>query len=115
MAVFFTSTSMKITSSLIALVLGSTLAIGGVVGCAGTSTSESTGEYIDNTTITAKVKAAFASDELVRARDVSVESFRGTVQLSGFVDTDEQKQRAESIARTIQGVKDVKNNIIVKK
>jgi len=86
----------------------------GLTGCAGTATSESTGEDIDNTAITARIKKAFASDELVRARDVKVESFRGTVQLSGFVDTAEQKERAESLAKAIPGVKAVENNIIVK-
>lgn len=106
---------MKISPTLLALVLGLMLSFGGFTGCAGTATSESTGEYIDNTAITAKVKAALASDKLVRARDVKVESFRGTVQLSGFVDNEEQKQRAESIARETAGVKDVTNNLIVKK
>lgn len=105
---------MKITPLFVALLLGASASALVISGCAGTSTRESTGEYIDNTALTARVKAAFASDELVKARDVSVESFRGTVQLSGFVETAGQKERAESIARTIQGVKDVKNNIIVK-
>lgn len=83
-------------------------------GCAGTPTTESTGEYIDSSAITAKVKAALADDELVKARDVSVETFRGTVQLSGFVATEEQKDRATVVAESVEGVKDVKNNLIVK-
>ncbi|HRE81827.1 MAG TPA: BON domain-containing protein [Opitutaceae bacterium] len=105
---------MKITPLFVALLLGASTSTLVISGCAGTSTRESTGEYIDNTALTARVKAAFASDEVVKARDVSVESFRGTVQLSGFVETSGQKERAESIAKSIQGVQAVKNNIIVK-
>ncbi|MBP7141037.1 MAG: BON domain-containing protein [Opitutaceae bacterium] len=105
---------MKIHTICLVLALGFTLSTVGLTGCAGTATTESTGEYIDNTAITARVKKAFASDELVRARDITVESFRGTVQLSGFVNTLEQKERAEALTKSIPGVKEVKNNIIVK-
>jgi len=98
----------------ILLTLGLVLGTFAYTGCAGTSTRESTGEYIDNTAITARVKAAFASDELVKARDIQVESFRGTVQLSGFVENDAQKARAGQIAQSIEGVREVKNNIIIK-
>jgi osmotically-inducible protein OsmY len=90
------------------------LAMASVSGCAGTATQESTGEYVDNTAITAKVKAEFIKDEIVRALDVQVDTFRGTVQLSGFVDTAEQKARAEQIAKTVPGVNSVTNNITVK-
>lgn len=83
-------------------------------GCAATPTRESTGEYIDNSAITAKVKAALVGDEVVKARDVSVETFRGVVQLSGFVDSETQKTRAAEIARSVEGVTDVKNNLVVK-
>jgi hypothetical protein len=94
------------------------LALGGAVafqtGCAGTATRTSTGEYIDDTATTAKVKAAFVKDPLVKALDVNVDTFRGTVQLSGFVDNAEQKARAEEVARTVQGVTTVKNNLALK-
>ena len=83
-------------------------------GCAATPTKESTGEYVDDAAITAKVKAAFVKDEVVKALDVKVETFKGTVQLSGFVDNAEQKQRAAEVARGIRGVQDVKNNITIK-
>lgn len=83
-------------------------------GCASTPTKESTGEVIDDSAITTKVKAAFIKDEVVKAFDVSVETFKGTVQLSGFVDTAEQKYRAAELARRVHGVQDVKNNITVK-
>lgn len=83
-------------------------------GCAATPTKESTGEFVDDATITTKVKAAFIKDEVVKAFDVNVETFKGTVQLSGFVDTAEQKYRAAELARRVRGVQDVKNNITVK-
>lgn len=83
-------------------------------GCAGTATRESTGEYIDDATIGTKVKAAFVKDPLVKALDVKVETFKGAVQLSGFVDTAEQKARAQQIAAGVNGVVSVKNNITLK-
>lgn len=84
------------------------------VGCAGTSTRESTGEYVDDTAITAKVKAALGNDTLVSAFDVHVETYKGTVSLSGFVDTKQQKARAESVAKDVAGVQKVENNLTVK-
>lgn len=83
-------------------------------GCASTATRQSTGEYVDDAAITAKVKAAFVKDPSVKAMSVSVDTFKGTVQLSGFVNTAEEKARAEQIARTINGVANVQNNISVK-
>lgn len=82
--------------------------------CAGTATRESTGEYIDDATITTKVKAAFVKDPLVKALQVNVDTFKGAVQLSGFVDTAEQKSRAEQVAAGVVGVTTVKNNITLK-
>ena len=95
------------------LVLGSALATI-TSGCAGSATKESTGEYIDDASITTKVKASFVKDPLVKAIDVKVDTFKGTVQLSGFVDTAEQKARAEQLAASTNGVSAVKNNITVK-
>lgn len=83
-------------------------------GCSSTSTRESTGEYVDDTAVTAKVKAELIKDPVVKARQVDVSTFKGTVQLSGFVDTEEQKSRAADVARTINGVHDVRNNLVVK-
>lgn len=83
-------------------------------GCAGTSTRESTGEYVDDASITAKVKAAFVKDPIVKALQVKVETYKGIVQLSGFVDTPDQKSRAEQIARSTPGVQSVTNQISVK-
>ena len=83
-------------------------------GCAGTDTRASTGEMIDDSVITAKVKTELIRDEFVKARDVNVDTFRGTVQLSGFVERDEQKARAGEIAQQVTGVQNVVNNITVK-
>jgi hyperosmotically inducible periplasmic protein len=83
-------------------------------GCAATPTRESTGEYVDDSSITTKVKAALVRDPVVKALDVKVETFKGVVQLSGFVDTPDQKSRAEQVTRGIAGVQSVKNNISIK-
>lgn len=83
-------------------------------GCAGSATKESTGELVDDSAITLKVKAAFVNDPVVRARDVKVETFKGVVQLSGFVDTAEEKAQASRLAASVKGVTDVKNSIAVK-
>ena len=83
-------------------------------GCAQTSTHESTGQYVDDSTITTKVKASFAGDDIVKAFDVHVETYQGVVQLSGFVDIPEQKSRAEMLAKNVAGVRSVKNDIHVK-
>ncbi|HLP08826.1 MAG TPA: BON domain-containing protein [Opitutaceae bacterium] len=83
-------------------------------GCTATATRESTGEYIDDTSITARVKLALVGDERVRARDIEVETFRGTVQLSGFVDNADQKARAGELAVATAGVRRVQNDLIVK-
>jgi osmotically-inducible protein OsmY len=85
-----------------------------VAACAPTATREGTGEYIDDSVITSKVKAAFAADPTVKATQVQVETFKGTVQLSGFVDSRESAQRAVEIARGIKGVKSVKNDTVIR-
>lgn len=95
------------------------LAVGGAIvlfsaGCAGTATRASTGEYIDDAAITAKVKASFIRDPIVKAFDVGVDTFKGVVQLNGFVDTLDQKNRAEQIARGTPGVQRIENRITVK-
>lgn len=83
-------------------------------GCAATNTRESTGGYIDDSAITAKVKGELVHDPITKAREISVETFKGEVQLSGFVSTDQEKDRAGEIARAVDGVVSVRNNIIVK-
>lgn len=83
-------------------------------GCASSATGESTGEYVDNSAITAKVKTALLNDPIVKSFDVNVESYKGVVQLSGFVNTAEEKAQAGRIAASVKGVSGVKNNLIVK-
>lgn len=80
-------------------------------GCAGTRTQESTGEYLDDSVITTKVKSAFANDAQVDALNIKVTTFKGTVQLSGFAKSRQEISRAVKLARDVQGVKSVKNNI----
>lgn len=108
-------TKMKLTPHLLVALL--TLATTAAVispGCAATSTHQSTGAYIDDSAITSKVKADLVRDDTVKAREVKVDTYQGVVQLSGFVDTAEQKDRAAQIAAAVSGVKDVQNNIVVK-
>jgi len=90
------------------------LACAAVAGCAGTDTSRSTGTYIDDKTISTKVKAELAKDSLTQAIQIEVETYDGIVQLSGFVDKKETIQRADKIARGVPGVKEVKNNLVLR-
>ena len=85
-----------------------------VAACGGSPAKESTGQYLDDTTITTKVKAAFVSDKTVDAMDVKVETFKGTVQLSGFADSSAEIERASQIAAKVTGVKAVRNDIRLK-
>ena len=85
-----------------------------IAACSVTSGQERTGEYIDDATITTQVKSALATDgSMTLANRVSVETSQDIVQLSGFVPTAAEKDQAEQIARTVKGVRGVKNNIII--
>ena len=109
--------SLKTSLKICALVALGTSGLGLISlqsGCAATPTKESTGEVVDDSTITVKVKAAFIKDDVVKSSDISVETFKGTVQLSGFVDNAAQKYRAGEIARGVRGVTAVENKITVK-
>ena len=83
-------------------------------GCASTSTQSSIGEAIDDTVITARVKAAFVEDPNLKALQINVETFKGIVQLSGFVETRTEINRATVVARGIGGVTSVRNDILLK-
>lgn len=85
-----------------------------ITACAANSTRESTGEYIDDSTITARVKTELLQDKDVSGLQVNVETFKGRVQLSGFVSTQDEKVKAEKLARNVPGVKSVSNDLIVK-
>lgn len=84
------------------------------VGCSSTSTQESTGEYIDDTVITTKVKAAIFNDPELSSAEINVETFKGAVQLSGFVATSAETRKATTLARAVSGVQSVRNDIVVK-
>ena len=85
-----------------------------VVGCASTRTQESAGEYVDDSMLTTKVKASIFNEPSLKATEINVETFKGTVQLSGFVAQPADITRAGEIARGVKGVKEVKNDIRVK-
>jgi len=84
------------------------------VGCAGDRYHRSTGVYIDDKATTAKVKTELLADPIVKGTEVKIEVFGGKVQLAGFVDTQQQKDRAGEITRHVDGVQWVKNDLIVK-
>jgi osmotically-inducible protein OsmY len=84
------------------------------VACASTSKQEGTGEYVDNSVITTKVKSLLAADDFLKSFEIGVETYKGIVQLSGFVDSQSAVDRAGRIASGVNGVKSVKNNLRVK-
>ena len=86
-----------------------------LMACASTSEQESTGEYVDDSVITTKVKSLLAADDFLKSFQISVETYKGTVQLNGSVDSQKAIDKAGEIARSVQGVKSVKNNLNVKK
>jgi osmotically-inducible protein OsmY len=85
-----------------------------IVGCSSTPTRESAGEYVDDAAITGKVKAAIFNEPSLKATEINVETFKGDVQLSGFVAQAQDAQRAADVARGVKGVSSVKNDIRVK-
>ena len=85
-----------------------------MMGCASTDKKEGTGEYIDDTVITAKVKAALIDDPDLKATEINVETFKGVVQLSGFVSSASHIGKATAVTKDIKGVKSVKNDIRLK-
>lgn len=95
-------------SLLLALMLAS------LVGCASTSTQSGTGEYIDDTVITTKVKAAIFNEPGLKSAEINVETFKGVVQLSGFVNSQADIDKAVQLARNVAGVQSVKNDMRLK-
>jgi hyperosmotically inducible protein len=109
------NTSPSFSKTVVVLALSGAFALATLnLGCAATSTRESTGEYVDNAVITAKVKSALMRDDTVKSMAISVQTVMDVVQLSGFVDTAEQKSVAGSVTAAVEGVKRVQNNLIVK-
>jgi osmotically-inducible protein OsmY len=85
-----------------------------LMGCAATARQESTGEYLDDSVITTMVKAEILQDATLKSSEINVETFKGVVQLSGFVNSQADINRAVEVARTIKGVTSVKNDMRVK-
>ena len=85
-----------------------------LVACASTSKQEGAGEYVDDSVITTKIKSLLAADDFLKSFQISVETYKGTVQLSGFVDSQKAIVKAGEIASSVKGVKSVKNNLNVK-
>lgn len=85
-----------------------------VAGCASTRTQESMGEYVDDSVITAKVKTAIVNEPTLSAAEINVETFKGVVQLSGFVAQQGDIAKAAEVARGVKGVKSVKNDLRLK-
>jgi len=85
-----------------------------LAACASTATHESTGEYVDDSVITTKVKSLLAADDFLKSFQITVETYKGVVQLSGFVDSKKAVDKASEIASSVKWVKSVKNDLIVK-
>jgi len=98
-------------TALLAALLASTV----VVGCSSTPTQQPAGEAVDDGVVTAKVKAALVADPVTKAHQINVETFKGTVQLSGFVESDEARTRALQLARDVEGVRKVKDAMEVRR
>ena len=90
------------------------VALVSVVGCASTPKQEGTGEYVDDTIITGKVKSAILNEPTLKVAEINVETFKGIVQLSGFVSSQAAATKAVSVARDVGGVKSVKNDMQIK-
>ncbi|MDP2144759.1 MAG: BON domain-containing protein [Gallionella sp.] len=90
------------------------LALASALGCASTSTQEGTGEYVDDTVITSKVKSAIFGEPTLKSAEINVETFKGVVQLSGFVSSSADQRKAIDLARSVTGVKSVKDDMRLK-
>lgn len=98
----------------IALAAAAALGVLTTTGCSVARDQQSVGSYVDDAALTTRVKAKFAEDQTVSAMAISVETLKGTVQLSGFAKSATEKERAEQLARNTSGVTGVKNDIVVR-
>jgi osmotically-inducible protein OsmY len=94
------------------ITLGALIAV--LVGCAGSPTQQSAGEYIDDAAMTTRVKTAVFNEPSLRTVEISVETYDGVVQLSGFVGSQEEIQKAGEVARSVHGVRSVRNDLQLK-
>ena len=97
-----------------AFVFMAALALATMLGCASTRTQESTGQYIDDSTITTKVKAAVFNEPSLKSAQINIETFKGQVQLSGFVGSQAEINKTVEVARAVGGVTAVKNDMRIK-
>ena len=95
-------------------ILFAAVALTALAGCASTRTQESTGQYLDDTTITTRVKSAIFNEPTLKSAEINVETFKGRVQLSGFVASRANIDRAVSLAQAVTGVNSVANDMRVK-
>jgi len=91
-----------------------TVALIFLVSCSSEPKHESAGEYLDDTVITTRVKAAIVADDSLKASEINVETYKGVVQLSGFVSSSDDRSRAMKVAKEVKGVDSVKNDIHIK-
>ena len=91
-----------------------TIVLASAFGCGSTAKTEGTGEYVDDSVITAKVKTAIFNDSTLKVNEINVETFKGVVQLSGFVRSQTDIDKAVQVARGVAGVKSVKNDMRIK-
>ena len=103
---------MKPLRGLAILVL--TIVLASAWGCGSTAKTQGTGEYVDDSVITAKVKTAIFNDSTLKVNEINVETFKGVVQLSGFVRSQADIDKAVQVARGVAGVKSVKNDMRIK-
>lgn len=103
---------MRPTNRLVAFICAIMMA--SFLGCAGTSQQQGTAEYLDDTVITTKVKAAIFNEPSLKSTEINVETFKGTVQLSGFVNSRADINKAVEVARGVRGVTSVKNDMRLK-
>ena len=102
---------MKLTNRLIPYLLAIFL---GLAGCASTSKQEGTGEYVEDTVLTTKVKTAILAEPTLKSSEINVETYMGVVQLSGFVGSEESAKKALDVAQNVKGVKSVQNGMRLK-
>lgn len=102
------TTSNRFMTFILALLLAS------LIGCAEPSKRESVGEYVDDTVITTRVKAAIFNEPSLKSAQINVETYKGTVQLSGFVSSRDNINRAVAVARGVKGVTSVKNDMVLR-
>lgn len=103
---------MKLTHALIAA--AAAISVIGTTGCAVVRDQQTVGSYIDDTTLTTRVKTKFAEDPVVSAMSIKVETLKGLVQLSGFAKNGEEKMKAETLAKNTSGVTGVRNDIVIR-